>query len=180
MNYSNFFFEEVFNCGMRFSFLSFDYKTCKNKFEFQAAPVCWIAVLGVTCQSRRTVRSRNSTRTMSTSSAPPTLQLGSREGIRLRWESIRFPQHFVNLYIDLRGLFIFITFTLIMSLQFCKFQVIVQVTTAGCVLTWDFDILKHECEFIVYYSAKVGNKFLNFSLIFHKILIFLKTFFFYF
>ncbi|PAV60217.1 hypothetical protein WR25_21468 isoform B [Diploscapter pachys] len=37
-------------------------------------------------------------------------------------------------------------------------EVTVQVTTAGCVLTWDFDILKHECEFIVYYSAKKINE----------------------
>ncbi|VDP13395.1 unnamed protein product [Onchocerca flexuosa] len=33
-------------------------------------------------------------------------------------------------------------------------EVIVRVTAEGCVLTWDFDILKGECEFLIYYTEK--------------------------
>nr|CRZ25908.1 Bm5958 [Brugia malayi] len=33
-------------------------------------------------------------------------------------------------------------------------EVVVRVTTEGCVLTWDFDILKGECEFLIYYTEK--------------------------
>ncbi|KJH42177.1 CRAL/TRIO domain protein [Dictyocaulus viviparus] len=34
-------------------------------------------------------------------------------------------------------------------------EVIIPVTSMGCVLTWDFDILKSECEFIVYHTPKI-------------------------
>ncbi|KAL3981956.1 PRELI-like family protein [Acanthocheilonema viteae] len=33
-------------------------------------------------------------------------------------------------------------------------EVIIRVTAEGCVLTWDFDILKGECEFLIYYTEK--------------------------
>ncbi|CAG9533467.1 unnamed protein product [Cercopithifilaria johnstoni] len=33
-------------------------------------------------------------------------------------------------------------------------EVVVRVTAEGCVLTWDFDILKGECEFLIYYTEK--------------------------
>ncbi|VDN04664.1 unnamed protein product [Thelazia callipaeda] len=33
-------------------------------------------------------------------------------------------------------------------------EVIVKVNAQGCVLTWDFDILKGECEFLIYYTEK--------------------------
>lgn len=37
-------------------------------------------------------------------------------------------------------------------------EVVVPVNTAGCVLTWDFDILKMECEFVVYYTPRSLEK----------------------
>ncbi|KHN86630.1 CRAL-TRIO domain-containing protein T23G5.2 [Toxocara canis] len=33
-------------------------------------------------------------------------------------------------------------------------EVVVKVSTKGCVLTWDFDVLKGECEFVLYYTEK--------------------------
>uniref|UniRef100_A0A158Q8A3 CRAL-TRIO domain-containing protein n=1 Tax=Elaeophora elaphi TaxID=1147741 RepID=A0A158Q8A3_9BILA len=33
-------------------------------------------------------------------------------------------------------------------------EVVIRVTAEGCVLTWDFDILKGECEFLIYYTEK--------------------------
>ncbi|MFH4976530.1 hypothetical protein AB6A40_003239 [Gnathostoma spinigerum] len=33
-------------------------------------------------------------------------------------------------------------------------EVAVKVTTVGCVLTWDFDLLKGDCEFVVYYTER--------------------------
>ncbi|KAE9413792.1 hypothetical protein Angca_007018, partial [Angiostrongylus cantonensis] len=34
-------------------------------------------------------------------------------------------------------------------------EVVVPMGSVGCVLTWDFDILKSECEFVVYHTPKV-------------------------
>uniref|UniRef100_A0A915D8G2 CRAL-TRIO domain-containing protein n=1 Tax=Ditylenchus dipsaci TaxID=166011 RepID=A0A915D8G2_9BILA len=34
-------------------------------------------------------------------------------------------------------------------------EVCVNVPSAGCVLTWDFDVIKGECEFVLYHSGKV-------------------------
>lgn len=34
-------------------------------------------------------------------------------------------------------------------------EICVYVPTHGCVLTWDFDIIKGECEFILYHTNKV-------------------------
>ncbi|VDK47223.1 unnamed protein product [Anisakis simplex] len=34
-------------------------------------------------------------------------------------------------------------------------EVVVKVPTKGCVLTWDFDVLKSDCEFLLYYTEKV-------------------------
>ncbi|KHJ77459.1 CRAL/TRIO domain protein [Oesophagostomum dentatum] len=34
-------------------------------------------------------------------------------------------------------------------------EAVVPVSSPGCVLTWDFDILKSECEFVVYHTSKV-------------------------
>ncbi|CAI5446459.1 unnamed protein product [Caenorhabditis angaria] len=33
-------------------------------------------------------------------------------------------------------------------------EVVIPIDTAGCVLTWDFDILKNDCEFMLYYSSQ--------------------------
>lgn len=33
-------------------------------------------------------------------------------------------------------------------------EVLVKVPTAGCVLTWDFDVIKGSCEFMVYHTSK--------------------------
>ncbi|KIH48601.1 hypothetical protein ANCDUO_21328, partial [Ancylostoma duodenale] len=33
--------------------------------------------------------------------------------------------------------------------------VVVPIASSGCVLTWDFDILKSDCEFVVYHTPKV-------------------------
>lgn len=34
-------------------------------------------------------------------------------------------------------------------------EVVIPIETAGCVLTWDFDVLKNDCEFSVYFSPQV-------------------------
>ncbi|ETN68996.1 hypothetical protein RB195_025957 [Necator americanus] len=34
-------------------------------------------------------------------------------------------------------------------------EVVVPIASSGCVLTWDFDILKSDCEFVVYHTPKV-------------------------
>ncbi|CAD6190431.1 unnamed protein product [Caenorhabditis auriculariae] len=36
----------------------------------------------------------------------------------------------------------------------CPVEVVIAIDTAGSVLTWDFDVLKSECEFVVYYTEK--------------------------
>ncbi|VDL74672.1 unnamed protein product [Nippostrongylus brasiliensis] len=34
-------------------------------------------------------------------------------------------------------------------------EVVVPIASSGCVLTWDFDILKSDCEFVVYHTPKI-------------------------
>lgn len=34
-------------------------------------------------------------------------------------------------------------------------EICVNVTQKGCVLTWDFDVLKGDCEFVLYHTNKV-------------------------
>lgn len=36
-------------------------------------------------------------------------------------------------------------------------EICVHVPTHGCVLTWDFDVIKGECEFLVYHTHKVST-----------------------
>ncbi|GMR61033.1 hypothetical protein PMAYCL1PPCAC_31228 [Pristionchus mayeri] len=37
----------------------------------------------------------------------------------------------------------------------CPIEAVINVASTGCVLTWDFDVLKSECEFTVYHTPKM-------------------------
>ncbi|CAI4229371.1 unnamed protein product [Auanema sp. JU1783] len=38
------------------------------------------------------------------------------------------------------------------------FEIVIPISTTGCVLTWDFDVLKNDCSFAVYHTDKMLEK----------------------